>query len=296
MNAPTESCQSERSVRYENGFSVYELRNRKIQVAVVPELGARIISVKNLRTDREWMWHPSDRLKLFCNHAGDDFSKSPLAGLDECLPTIAPCAWQGRKLPDHGEVWSASWTVDEQAWDLGVLRTSVELKISPFDFERTIELLGDEIRLAYRLSSRSNREEQFIWAMHPLLRLCPGDKLVLPASTRALLNDAAWLDSLDSGLSEQKCSKLFAQPVTEGFAIIRNEISGDQFEFRWSPAQNNSLGLWLTRGGWHGHHHFAMEPSNADHDALTEAAARKHCGVVAAGGSASWQVQFLLRP
>jgi len=294
MNAPAKSCQSEQTVRSENGFAVYQLRNRKVEVAIVPELGARIISLKNLATDREWMWHPPGGLNLFRNQAGDDFSRSPLAGVDECLPTIAPCLWRGRNLPDHGEVWSASWTVDDNAWSRGVLATSTRLKISPFDFARTVELRENEIRLGYELRNRGDREELFIWAMHPLLRLRRGDKLVLPASTRALLNGEAWLDSLDSGISNQDCSKLFARPVSEGLVAIRNVESGDQFEFEWNAAQNNTVGLWFTRGGWHGHHHFAVEPSNADHDALNEAAARKHCGVVAAGGAVSWHVRFRL--
>jgi hypothetical protein len=84
--------------------------------------------------------------------------------------------------------------------------------------------------------------------------------------------------------------------VTEGAAAICNKLTGDRIEFEWSPAQNNTVGLWLTRGGWHGHHHFAVEPTNADHDSLNEATARKHCGVLPPVGSASWQVRLRLGP
>src|SRR5690348_5920266 len=149
-------------VRREQGFAVYELSNSEVKLAIVPELGAKIISLKNVRTGREWMWHPHGELKLFHNPPGDDFSRSPLAGVDECLPTIAPCAWHGRELPDHGEVWSAEWDVDENAWKKGVLKTQIRLEISPFDFERTIELEGNTIRLNYRLSNRSTAPEEFL--------------------------------------------------------------------------------------------------------------------------------------
>src|SRR5580765_6664736 len=98
-------------VRTRQGFEVYILSNNKMQIAVVPELGAKIISLKNLQTGREWLWHPGNEVALFRNRLGDDFSKSPLAGIDECLPTIAPCRWQACHLPDHGEAWSAAWTV-----------------------------------------------------------------------------------------------------------------------------------------------------------------------------------------
>jgi hypothetical protein len=84
------------TIRLFQNFAVYILNNGEVELAVVPELGAKIISLKNLRTGREWLWHPMGGLELFKNQAGDDFSTSPLVGIDECLPTIAPCSWQGR--------------------------------------------------------------------------------------------------------------------------------------------------------------------------------------------------------
>ena len=68
--------------------------------------------------------------------------------------------------------------------------------------------------------------------------------------------------------------------------------TGDRFEFSWDPAENNALGFWLTRGGWHGHHHFAIEPTNAGADSLTAAAGREWCGTVAGYGTVSWQVRL----
>lgn len=280
------------SVRREQGFEIYALGNQDIEIAVVPELGAKIISLKNLRTGREWMWHPPGELELFHNRPGDNFSRSPLVGMDECLPTINPCVWRGRKLPDHGEVWSAEWTVDEEAWQKGALKTSVRLEISPFDFERTVELDENGVRLSYQLSNRNAAPEYFLWAMHPLLSLEPGDRLVLPASTRALLDGAGWVDAVDSAIPKGNCSKLIAGPLTEGFSGIHNAKTGERFDCEWNAGENNALGLWLTRGGWHGHHHFAIEPTNAGADALTEAVGREWCGIVAGSSCATWQVRF----
>ena len=283
-------------VRNEQGFAVRVLANEKMELAVVPELGARIISLKNVRTQREWMWHPPEGLKLFRNRLGDDFAKGPLAGMDECLPTISPCSWQERQLPDHGEVWSVPWKVDEAAWESGVLKTSVRLKISPLEFERTIEVRDREVRLSYRLNNLGAKDEHYLWAMHPLLRLREGDQLTLPPSTRSQLNGERWLDAVDSVVPEGNSSKLFARPVQVGKAGIYNRDSGERIEFEWNPAENNTLGLWLTRGGWHGHHHFAVEPTNASCDALALAAETGSCGVVNVGESTTWNVRLRLGP
>lgn len=282
-------------VHHEQGFNVYRLSTSEIEIAVVPQLGAKIISLKNARTGRQWIWHPTGALNLFRNRPGDDFSRSPLVGVDECLPTIAPCSWQGRSLPDHGEVWYAEWNVDEDAWQKGLLKTAVHLEISPFNFERTLELDGDTVRLTYRLSNRSAAPEQFLWAMHPLLRLEEGDRLALPASTRALLKGADWVDAVDTAVPEGNCSKLVVGPLTEGFSAIHNSKTGERFELEWNTAENNALGLWLTRGGWHGHHHFAVEPTNAGADALTTAAGQNWCSMVPGSGGATWSVNLRIR-
>lgn len=279
------------ALRQQQGFSVYVLNNEEVEIAVTPEIGAKIISLKNLRTGREWMWHPPGELKLFRNRPGDDFSQSPLVGADECLPTIAPCLWQGRKLPDHGEVWNAAWKVDPEAWENGILKTSVRLKISPLEFERTVELHETEIRLDYQLDNLSARDESFLWAFHPLLKLQPGDRLEIPPETRSLLNHPAWIDTVASPGLEKNCAKIFATPLSKGLAAIKNHNTGDQLQFEWDPLENDTLGLWLTQGGWHGHHHFAIEPTNAGIDALDLVQQKHHC-VVPASDSVTWQIRL----
>lgn len=278
------------TLRREQGFDVWVLANELVELAVVPELGAKLISLQDLRTGREWMWHPPSGRKLFRNSLGDDFATSPLVGMDECLPSITPCLHEGRLIPDHGEVWSLPWQLDDTAREHGLIKTTIALPRSPFELERTIELNENEVRLDYTLKNQSRMAEKFLWAMHPLLRLCAGDQLELPASTRNLLNDEAWLDDLIRSRLTNNCAKIFATPITEGLAAIHNATTNDRLEFAWSPAENNSLGIWLTRGGWHGHEHFALEPTNGNTDTLALAAARNNCHTVAAQSSVSWQV------
>ena len=250
------------------------LGNERLEIAVVPELGAKIISLRNLRTNREWMWHPAGALKLFRNRLRDEFSNGTLAGADECLPTIAPCVWRGRRLPDHGELWSSAWEVDVAAWENGLLKTHVSLPVSPFDFERTIRLEGNRVSMDYRLTNRGVSGEEFLWALHPLLRLEADDQLRLPASTRARLNGETWIDSPGVGLPVGGCAKTFASPVKEGQAELFNLRTRDRLFFEWNPQENGTLGLWLTRGGWHGHHHYAIEPTNGFPDPLDVAASQ----------------------
>jgi galactose mutarotase-like enzyme len=276
-----------------NGFKASILRSATLEVVVVPDLGAKVVSLKNLFTGREWMYHPNNSPSLFRNQPDDDFARSPLTGWDECLPTIAPCTWRGRYLPDHGEVWNTAWQLDEAAWKRRVIKTSVKLPISPFEFTRAIEIQNDTLHVHYHLLNLSGETQEFLWAMHPLLALQTGDRLVLSHEIRQRLGQQSWLDSLDFEEKASSCIKAFAGPLQAGQAEIFNSISDDSLIFKWDAADCNTLGIWLTRGGWNGHHHVALEPTNGAPDSLAVAAGKcNNCGVLAPFGKKEWSIQL----
>jgi galactose mutarotase-like enzyme len=260
---------------------------------VAAELGAKIISLKNCKTGREWMWRPPGPFRLFRNKFGDPFERSTLVGADECLPTIAPCKWGGRDLPDHGEVWSTPWEVDRNAWDQGRIKTTLATPVSPFKFERTVRLEENEVRLDYRLRNVSQKPELFLWAFHPLLEIVEGDRIALPedvcsvrvesvaglqdmphGSTRLWPEPLAGveLDRMDFGSHGPACAKLFVESPSEGRAAIVNSETGESLILRFDARQNPALGIWITRGGWNGYTHVALEPTNLAFDSLAEAA------------------------
>jgi galactose mutarotase-like enzyme len=278
-----------------DGFSVCRVENEAASLAVVPELGARVISLRNERTGREWLWHPEPELKLFTNQAGDDFARSPLAGWDECLPTIAPCRWRDRQLPDHGEVWFRSWSLDESAWETGRIAASVDLAPTPFRFTRSLELRQQQVYAEYTLINRGLEAEHFLWAMHPLFALHKGDRLELTPEIRHHLKGQSWVNSLTFPAGKIACAKSFAGPLTEGWAAIVNDQTNDRLLLEWSPGENPILGLWLTRGGWNGHHHLALEPTSGAPDALDIAVNRwKRAGLIAAGETRTWRITLTL--
>jgi hypothetical protein len=284
------------SVRDEQGFDAFVLRNESVELAAVPELGAKVVSLVNLRTGREWMASPERPLRLFRNRPADDFARSTLVGWDECLPTIAPCPWKGRSLPDHGEVWAAAWEVDHEAWRGGALATTVRLAVSPFRFQRTVKLVGWEVQIDYCLINTGDEDERFLWAMHALLTMEEGDRLELPPEVRDQLRGECWVPGLDFGGLTPPCRKAFARPRGETTAGVRNLRSGDALTFQWNTAENNTLGLWLTRGGWNGQHHLALEPANGMPDSLADAAARDCCGTLPARGTKTWSVRISIDP
>jgi len=71
-----------------------------------------------------------------------------------------------------------------------------------------------------------------------------------------------------------------------------NIAARDRLQFEWDTDRNNTLGLWLTRGGWNGYHHVALEPANGAADALTDAVKAGQGGLLAPQEKRSWQVKL----
>jgi hypothetical protein len=97
---------------------------------------------------------------------------------------------------------------------------------------------------------------------------------------------------LGSGDGYVKC---FAFPFRSGRAAIQNDVSGDRLSFDFDAKELTALGIWITRGGWNGYHHVALEPTNAPADSLGIATADRSCPILAPHTTASWSVRLSVR-
>src|SRR6267143_3077742 len=94
------------------GFVRITLDNGVIRLALLPQLGGKIISLVRVDSGREYLVSLHDRQSSFrAPSYGGIFVDYNNVGFDECIPTIAACqyptgSYHGRQLPDHGDVWS----------------------------------------------------------------------------------------------------------------------------------------------------------------------------------------------
>jgi len=90
-----------------------ELANDEVIASFIPELGAKMNSLKSVRSGREFLFQPPELTYRLAVH-GARFASYDTSGFDECCPTVAECEYPGnefakRTMPDHGDLWSASW-------------------------------------------------------------------------------------------------------------------------------------------------------------------------------------------
>ena len=299
----------------EQGFLVKGLRSATAELLMVPELGGRIISLRSLKTGREWCWHQPRPDWLWRNRAGDDFGASPQAGIDECVPTVAACELRGRSLPDHGEVWFQDWPLDPEALVRQELNASLALTVSPFLFSRSIKALADgAFRFDYSLTNSGAEAEPYLWSFHPLTTIEPGDRLQLPDGVTSLRLDGGlgapiqrgdlWcypepfpqvrLDECAVPGMPGGCVKGFAGPLHQGRAAVVNDQTGDRFQLDWNPAEIPFLGVWINRGHG-GFHHVALEPCTGAPDSLAQAVDEwQNSSILQAGDTVRWSIQLAI--
>jgi galactose mutarotase-like enzyme len=300
-----------------DGFECVGLRNTTVELLIVPQLGSKIIRLRSRLSGRQWMWASGRAPQLFHVTPTTPFDAGPLIGADECIPTISPCHWDQRELPDHGEAWTQAWQLDAKALEIAQLTTRLNLPISPFTLERTITLDAATVTLAYRLANRSNHEQCYLWAFHPMMVIEADDQIELPPEVRQVRNELTmggldlgrhgnvwpWptplpgidFSKLDLG-GANRAVKLFTQTLQSGWARIANKRTGDQLTIRFDPNELNTLGIWINRGGFGAYHHIALEPTCGAPDALDIAvkAWRRH-GTLLPESSTHWTVALELQ-
>jgi galactose mutarotase-like enzyme len=302
------------------GFRVLGLRSAEVEVRCAPELGGRLYSLIGRRTGREWLWRRADSPELFRPADPRDFGTGTFAGLDECLPTVGACTWpDGRSLADHGEIWAQDWQETELADDGITLGASIP--VFGLRLQRRVSVDGPRVRFDYALENNGSVVAPALWAMHPLFRLTDGDRLELPATVTELIlggaqpalptSGAARMISYPEPAPGTRLDQLALADLKHGFlkcftpalspgqasAALYNPASGDRLEVRWDTTPAPYLGIWLTRGGYRGWHHVALEPTNAPFDRADEAAgnlAVSSLVQIQPGARRTWWVEWQL--
>ena len=289
----------------------YTLESEAMRVTLVPSLGAKIVSLYDKNHRREWLVPPIRPVRQTAY--GDNFVSQDMCGWDEMLPTIVACEVQGKKLPDHGEVWSIPWKLESADSSLAFSIDGVAL---PYRFTRTAALIIPEtLELGYCLLNTGGQAFPYLWAAHPQFAADEHTRLLLPPEVAQVVNvienDPLWgpagavypwpaaaaasgvrwqLDTV-RGVENQACRKFYTRPEQAiGWAALMDDQHGCQLRIEWSADFAPYLGLWIDEGRYNTAPVAALEPSNGYYDSLERAIANQRVAVLEAGQSVNWAV------
>ena len=170
------------------GFPACTMENEFLRLTIIPQVGAKIHEMIFKPADRDLLYH-HPRVELRQPVFGGNVDNWWTGGIDDALPTGAPCQLDGEELPFLGEAWSMPWTSERtSATSVCFSRDGV---ITPFRIERTMELRPGEpfVRQRHRITNVGTLPFSFIWGIHPGLPIGPATRIQIPAR-RGVVQDS----------------------------------------------------------------------------------------------------------
>ncbi len=293
------------------GLDVVRLQNERIDLAIVPQAGGKILDLIDRRSGRNWLWK-NPHIPISAAERGSDFGKHlDSGGWDEVLLSVKPASILTMSehiaaIPDHGDVLASDWSIEKLLVDTNndlICDMATTGMAARYRFERRIRIPDNRavVELSYRLRNDSDEALPGYWCAHPLLAVgldsvinIAGNRpfRIEDAQTRAYSSEEAeqrWPhlrsrggESLDLSRSFSKdaarrsfASKLFVQSPKEGSASVLLK-DGSRLTFHFDPEELPWLGLWINNGAWSGcgsepYTNLGIEPATSPYDSLNEA-------------------------
>ncbi len=266
-----------------HGVQAIVLENASLRVVVLPGLGARVASLVDRRTAREWLQQPRSEVLEPAAPAGTRYVDTDHFGWDEMLPTVDPCPFPGEALPgvelhDHGAVWSVPWSLVDESSAHCTLR--VETRRPDFSLTRRLSLRDSSVRAEYELVSRADEPMPTLWAAHPQL-VATGARLRIEPEPSALVDvtagDQPFEIPYEDGLEvardvEPGGDRMCYLPPDETFERAVLEVDdGQRLSCTADTTTCRYLGIWLDHGLRTTGQVVAIEPTTSYYDALDRA-------------------------
>jgi len=286
------------------------IENEFVRVVVLPAFGARVVSLIDKASGRDWMAQGG-----ISENTGEDavYSSGEAVGWDECFPTVsrwnASATVWGRTLRDHGDVWGRPWKVEAATTTL--LHTI--FTGTNFRFARQLSLDGRTLTVSYSVENTGDAPLPFLWALHGLLTTQPGEEISLPGCDKLgvtfLSLDGQRIDAAEllwpgggtvlpfpisqvQPIESRFMAKLFAPHQKQA------SVGGMDgwLDLAWDGIDH--LGIWLAYGAWPSPgpiHHVALEPTTDALDHLGQVIDRGSTKPIEPGETRRWRVTMTLR-
>ena len=299
------------------GHKAWSLENEVIRTVVVPTIGAKLVSLFDKRTHREWLVDSGNRPLREISY-GSKFTDQDMSGWDEMFPTIIECPYPvqgnnyGAVLPDHGEVWTLPWNIEQSPH--GTLKLCISGKALPYQLTRTITYsTPDTLQIYYELKNLGTEKMAYLWAAHPQIVYNSEAKIILPSKVTKVCNTIpaewgwgnpetyfGWPNATDpkgqsiridhaGAPSLRQGRKFFVSPDThiEWAGIVRHPDM-DWLRIEWDADKVPYFGVWVDEGALCHTSVIALEPTTGFYDSLETAWNKKEVATIDSGDKKTW--------
>jgi galactose mutarotase-like enzyme len=302
-----------------HGQNAWVLESDIVRTVVVPEMGAKLVSLFDKRSQLEWLVGSGDR-PFKKSPYGASFVEQDMSGWDEMFPTIVACDYPapGERhnvpLPDHGEVWPLAWALEPTRSDK--LRLSVKGEAISYRLTRTLTFsAADTLLMQYELENISGERMPYIWSAHPQFICGDAAVIILPSRVKEVCNtlptewgwgepetrfdwpEALRVDGQQARIdrtgpaSLKQARKFFVPPeISIPWAGLIRQPQHDWLRLDWDPDQAPYLGLWVDEGKISHEAVAALEPMTGYYDSLVTAWEKGLVAMIEPEETQSWSL------
>lgn len=296
------------------------LENEKIRAVVMPQFGARIISLIYKPTETEFAWHnPTIPVKK----PSYQIEFEDVSGFFDCLPTTEPCTFKGKKLPAAGEVSSEPWKLLrlERGRKSITVGMQCACKVYPLLINKQLSISRGKavLDLTYRLRNLCDEKLEYHYSGHNTLCINPYYRIILPHEVSRLRigyavtdrlgkmgDEIQWPEALDKEGKTVDLSKvgkpcegtgenLYTAKLRESWCAAMNEAREEVIGFSFQAEVLPYLLVWINYGGWREYYHIALEPCTGRPDNLEVAVNQwKNYATLGPREAVSWSETIVL--
>ena len=301
-----------------SGFEAYVLENPRVRAVVIPSLGGRVWEVLDRARDRQWIWHRDD-VALAAQAAGASYDDVWPGGWEQLFPNDAPCQFEGRALPDHGEWWTTAWTVAEasggpEAILSLVSESRVRRAASTKEFRLGPD--ADTLDVRYRIESLESEPFHFLFKEHLAVSVSSSCSLTLPGGRVTAVYPAFgtllpgpgpfdWPEARGPAGARVDLTRIpsphrdarefvYVADLPDGWCGIDDAARGASLRLTFDRGDFPFVWLFLSYGGWRGCYTAVLEPCTNMPKDLAGAVRTGNCARLAPGGIFQTRVSLTL--
>ncbi|NCB91801.1 MAG: hypothetical protein EOM40_04410 [Clostridia bacterium] len=270
-----------------DGEEAVILENNRLRVVVLPDPGAKLVSVYQKEQKFELAAQPT-RKKGILDRKCPSFAEYDPSGMDDAFPNINPedikVGNTIRNYPDHGEIWSSPFSYKIFPEKVQFLYRS---SLFEYIYQKEISLDEDSVIINYHIEKESGESLPCIWTFHGLLRYEENmeifyddfaqkfmnvfeNNILGNVGTKYTVKDSRYDFGHVPAADTKSMVKYYVDgEMRSGFCGVRYPSQNIQASLTYDARILPYLGVWITAGGFLGDHNCALEPSNGYYDSIS---------------------------
>lgn len=298
------------------GIPAVVLENEKLRAMWLPSYGSKLASlvIKSDAGEHELLFQ-SDLETLNVPTYGATFSDFESSGYDECFPTIDACEFEGKEMPDHGEVWALPWQWQNHAD--GSLTFCVYSHKFQYTLSKTVSITHHGIVSQYHVSLSPDASPlPFIWTPHALFNASIHTKIFVPERMNSIYNVCDGygrlgkygdISSYPIPVDKPALDLRYLEPKLanncEKYYFTQALKNNDVFGFSDDHARISMhvdhdivphLAIWKNQGTYKGHYNFALEPCTGIYDNTSSAYKNGTCQLLTSNAAIEWRFDIYI--